>query len=246
MCHDGPIAGHPGRLKTRELVQRDYWWPGMIWDINKYVDGCPIYPKVKPVREKPVGELKPTEIPSEPWEVISVDFITELPDSAGSNCIMNIIDRHSKLLYSGACDTRITAEGVARLFLDTAWRYEGLPKQVISDRGPQFAAAFTKELNRLLRIKGSLSTAYHPQTDGQTERVNQEMEVYLRIFINHHQNDWTEWLSLATFSWNAKINPATKRSPFEMAHGRQPRLGTEPTRTHPDGRLQSATMWLRG
>ena len=105
----------------------------MIWDINKYVDGCPMCLEVKPVCEKPVGELKPTEIPSEPWGVISVNFITELPDSAGSHCIMNIIDQHSKLLYSSACNTRITAEGVARLFLDTAWHYEGLPKQVISD-----------------------------------------------------------------------------------------------------------------
>jgi hypothetical protein len=150
MYHDGPIPGHPGRLKTREFVQRDYWWPGMIWDINKYVDSCPTCPKVKPVRERPVGQLKPTEIPAEPWEIISVDFIVELPESAGCNCIMNIVDRHSKLLYSGACDTRITAEGAARLFLDSAWRYEGLPQQVISDQGPQFAAAFTKELNRLL------------------------------------------------------------------------------------------------
>jgi hypothetical protein len=240
MCHDGPVVGHQGRLKTREVVQRDYWWPGMIWDINRYVDGCPICPRVKPVRERPVGELKLTEIPTEPWEIISVDFITDLPESAGSNCVMNIVDRHSKLLYSGACDTRITAQGAARLFLDTAWRYEGLPRQVISDRGPQFAAAFTKELNRLLRIKGSLSTAYHPQSDGQTEHVNQEMEIYLRIFINFHQNDWTEWLSLATFSWNAKINPITKRSPFEMAHGRQPRLGMEPTRQHSNERIQGA------
>ena len=92
---------------------------------------------------------------------------------------MNVIDRHSKLLYSGACNTKISAEGAAKLFLETAWQYEGLPRQVISDRGPQFAAAFTKELNRLLRIKGSLTTAYHPQSDGQTERVNQEMEIYL-------------------------------------------------------------------
>jgi hypothetical protein len=133
MCHDGPIAGHPGRLKTRELIQRDYWWPGMIWEVNKYVDGCLICPKVKPIREKPVGELKPTEIPAEPWEIISVNFIVELPESSGSNCIMNVVDRHSKLLYSGACNTKITAEGAARLFLDTAWRYEGLPRQVISD-----------------------------------------------------------------------------------------------------------------
>jgi hypothetical protein len=238
--HDTLTAGHPGRLKTRENVQRDYWWPRMISDVNTYVDGCPICPKVKPVREKPVGELKPTEIPTEPWDIITVDFVGELPESQGHNAIMNVVDRHSKLLYSGACDTKINAEGAARLFLDTAWRYEGLPRQIISDRGPQFAAAFTTELNRLLRIKGSKSTAYHPQTDGQTERVNQEMEIYLRIFINHHQNDWAEWLSLATFSWNAKIDPTTKRSPFEKAHGRQPRLGMEPTRESNDPRIQSA------
>ena len=166
-------------MKTRELIQQNYYWPGMIWDINKYVDGCPICPKVKPVRDKPIGELKPTEIPKQPWDIIAVDFVRELPESAGKNCIMNVIDRHSKLLYSGACNTKISAEGAAKLFLETAWQYEGLPRQVISDRGPQFAAAFTKELNRLLRIKGSLTTAYHPQSDGQTERVNQEMEIYL-------------------------------------------------------------------
>jgi len=112
ICHDGPISGHPGRLKTREVIQQDYWWPGMIWDVNKYVDSCPICPKVKPVRAKPVGELKPMEIPSEPWEIISVDFITDLPKSARCNCIKNVINHHSKLLYSGACSTRISAEGV--------------------------------------------------------------------------------------------------------------------------------------
>jgi hypothetical protein len=239
-CHDGPIAGHPGRLCTRELVQADYWWPGMIWDINRYVDGCPICPKVKPVREKPIGELKPTEIPKELWEIISVDFVGELPESSGKNVIMNVVDRHSKLLYSGACNTNISVEGAARLFLETAWKYEGLPRQIISDRGPQFAAAFTKELNRLLRIKGSSTTAYHPQSDGQTERVNQEMEIYLRIFINHYQNDWTQWLPLATFSWNARINPTTHLSPFAAAHGRQLRMGMEPTRKHSDERLQNA------
>jgi transposase InsO family protein len=153
---------------------------------------------------------------------------------------MNVVDRHSKLLYLGACNTNISAEGAAHLFLETAWQYEGLPRQIISDRGPQFAAVFTKELNRLLWIKGSLTTAYHPQSDGQTERVNQEMEIYLRIFINHYQNDWTQWLPLATFSWNAWINPTTHRSPFEAAHGRQPRMGMEPTRKHSDGRLQNA------
>lgn len=141
----------------------------MVHDVNTYVDGCEKCAMAKPVRAKPVGELKPTEIASEPWEIITVNFIVELLESQGKNAIMNIVDKHSKLLYSGACDTTITAKGSAKLFLETAWQYEGLPRQVISDRGPQFAAKFTNELNRLLRIKGSLSTVYHPQTDGQTE-----------------------------------------------------------------------------
>jgi len=214
----------------------------MIWDINWYVDGCPICPRVKPMREKPVGELKPMEIITEPWEIISVDFITNLPESAGSNCIINIVNQHLKLLYSGsgACNTQITTQGVARLFLDMVWHYEGLLQQVISDRGPQFAAAFMKELNYLLWIKDSFSTAYHPQTDSQTECVNQEMEIYLCIFIDYHQNDWTEWLSLATFLWNTKINLTMKHSLFEVAHGQQPHLGMEPTSRHPGKCIQEA------
>jgi hypothetical protein len=164
---------------------------------------------VKPVQGKLIGELKPTENPKEPWEIISVNFVSELLESAGKNTIMNVVNQHSKLLYSGTCNIRISAEGTACLFLETAWQYEGLPRQVISDQGLQFATAFTKELNKLLWIKGSLTTAYHPQSNRQTEQVNQEMEIYLQIFINHYQNDWTQWLPLATFLWNAQINPTT-------------------------------------
>jgi hypothetical protein len=105
----------------------------MIWDINRYVDSCPVCLKAKPVWEKPVGQLKPTEIPAKPWEIILVDFIVELPKSARCNCIMNVIDHHSKLLNSGACNTRIMVEGAVRLFSDSAWHYEGLPWQIISD-----------------------------------------------------------------------------------------------------------------
>ena len=100
-----------------------------------------------------------------------------------------MVDWHSKLLYSGAFNMQISAECTAHLFLETAWQYEGLTRQVISDWGSQFAATCTKELNKLLWIKGSLTTAYHLQSDGQTEQVNQEMEVYLQISINHYQND---------------------------------------------------------
>ena len=239
-CHNGPITRHPGQLCTHELVQSEYWWPAMIWDINQYIDRCPICLKAKLVWEKPIGELKPTEIPSEPWEIISVDFVSKLPESARKNTIMNMVNQHLKLLYSRACNTNITIEGAACLFLETAWQYEALPLQVISDRGPQFAATFTKGLNQLLQIKGSLTTAYHPQSNRQTEWVNQEMKIYLWIFINHYQNDWTQWLPLTTFLWNTWINPTTHRSPFEAAHGRHPRIGLEPTCQPSDDQLQKA------
>jgi hypothetical protein len=105
-----------------------------------------------------------------------------------------------------------------------------LPEEIISDRGPQFASAFTKELNRLLGIRTSLSTAYHPQTDGQTERVNQEIEQYLRLFVNERQDDWYEWIALAEFTYNNRIHSTTHHSPFELDMGQHPRIGTEPRR----------------
>ena len=136
-----------------------------------------------------------------------MDFIGPLPESRGNNMILNVVDRHSKLLYSLPCHDNITAEGVAWIFQKEIWPHKGLPKQVITDQGPQFVAAFTKELYKLLRITGAPSTAYHPQTDGQMERVNQEIKVYLWAFINHHQDNWEDWLPAATFSWNSKPGP---------------------------------------
>ena len=109
-----------------------------------------------------------------------MDLIGPLLMSRGHNMFLNVVDRHLKLLYSLPCHKTITAEGVARLFQKEIWPHEGIPEQIIADRGPQFVATFTKELYQLLKITGALSTAYHLQTDGQMERVNQEVEVYLR------------------------------------------------------------------
>ena len=123
----------------------------------------------------------------------------------------------------------ITAEGVTRLFQKEIWPHEGIPEQIITDRGPQFVATFTKELYQLLKITGAPSTAYHPQMDRQTERVNQEVEVYLHTFINHHQDNLEDWLPAAVFSWNSKPGPMTW-SPFEAMKGYQPTMGPEPLR----------------
>jgi transposase InsO family protein len=126
--------------------------------------------------------------------------------------------------------TSLSSEGVARLFRDHVWKDFGLPESIIYDRGSVFVSRFMEALNHLLGIRANPSTAYHPQTDGQTERVNQEVEQYLRTFVNYHQDDWADWLSLAEFSHNDKVNDSTHYSPFYLNWGRHPRKGVEPRR----------------
>ena len=140
--------------------------------------------------EMPVGKLRPNQIPERPWQYISVDFITKLPMSKGHDSILVVCDRFSKMSHFVATTAKTMAEGLVRLFRDYVWKLYRLPESVISDRGPQFAVGLTRELNKMLGIETKLSTAYHPQTDGQTERTNQELEQYLRIYVNHRQNNW--------------------------------------------------------
>ena len=122
----------------------------------------------------------------------------------------------------------MTLEGVARIFRDTVWRDFGLPEVVISDRGSQFVSNFTKDLYWLLGIKMNPSTAYHPQTDGQTEYINQEVKQYLRLFVNYRQDNWAEWLPLTEFSYNDKIQSSTGYSPFYLNYGQHPWKSTDP------------------
>ena len=140
--------------------------------------------------EMPVGKLRPNQIPERPWQYISVDFITKLPMSKGHDSILVVCDRFSKMSHFVATTEKTMAEGLARLFRDNVWKLHGLPESVISDREPQFAAGLTKELNKMLGIETKLLIAYYPQTDSQTERTNQELEQYLRIYVNHRQNNW--------------------------------------------------------
>ena len=116
----------------------------------------------------------------------------------------------------------LTAEGAAHLYRDNVWKHHGWPKKITSDRGPQFAVAFARKLNRLLGIKMGLSTAFHPQTDGQTERVNQELEQYLHLYTNYMQDDWNEYLASAEFTFNNRTHSSTGYSPFYLDYGRHP------------------------
>ena len=223
--HDTPIAEHGGQWKTVELVTRNYWWPGVTREVKRYVEWCDQCQRMKNRAEMPVGKLRPNQVPERPWQHISVDFIMKLLVSKGHDSILVVCDRFSKMFHFVATTEKMTAEGLARLFRDNVWKLHGLPESVISDRGPQFAAGLTRELNKMLGIETKLSTAYLPETNGQMERTNQELEQYLRMYVNHRQNNWSEWLATAEFAFNNKVHTATKMSSFQVNYGREPRMG---------------------
>jgi len=208
-----------------ELVTRNYWWPGVTREVGRYVEGCDLCQQMKNRTEEVTGKFKLGEVPEKPWTHISVDFITKLPMVTGKDAILVVCDRLSKMTHFVTTTEGATAEGLARLFRDNVWRLHGLPESVVSDRGPQFATELTKELNRMLGIQMKLSTAFHPQTDGQTECMNQELEQYLQFFVDHRQKDWPEWLASAEFAVNNKIHSTTKVSPFIANYRRQVRMG---------------------
>ena len=207
-----------------ELVTRNYWWLGVTRDVGRYVEGCNLCQKMKNRTEEVAGKLKLSEVLEKLWTHLMVDFITKLPVVAGKDAILVVCDRLSKMTHFVVTTEGTLAEGLVRLFRDNVWKLHGLPESVVSDRGPQFTAELMKELNRMLGIETRLPTAFYPQTDRQMERMNQELEQYLRFFVDHRQKDWPEWLASAEFVVNNKAHMATKVLPFIANYGKELRM----------------------
>src|SRR6266446_2050338 len=212
-----------------ELVSQNYWWPGLSRYITKFITGCDACNQTKTFPTQKVGKVIPNKVPDRHWQVISIDMIGELPDSKGYNAILVVVDCLSKRIHAIPTVNSLDSAGVARLFLEHVWRHHRLPEEVLSDRRPAFMSNFLRELAALLGVKLTPSTSYHPQTDGQTEHVNQEIEAYLRVFVSHRQDDWADWLPLAEFAYNNRIHSTTRCTPFELDSGQHPRMGSEPT-----------------
>ena len=223
--HDLPSAGHPGRWKTYELVSRNYWWPGMSIFVKNYVTGCDMCQRMKNRPQQPFGPLMPNEVPQGPWEIITIDLITQLPESNGFNAICVIVCRLLKRAHFLPIRNNFLSKDLAQLLFDRIYPLHGLPLQVISDRGVQFAAELFQEWCKLLGIESHMTTAYHPQADGQTERVNQSLEQYLRCYVDYNLDDWAELLPVAEFAYNNLAHEGTKDTPFFLEYGRHPRAG---------------------
>ena len=222
-----PAAGHPGRERTFELLTGKYFWPSMRKDVERFVANCHICRRTKPRRHAFHGTPLTLPVPDRPWQDITMDFVMGLPKSKGFDAIWVVVDRLSKQRHFVPCMTTVDAEGLARLFIDNVFRLHGLPDSIVSDRGPQFAADFWRYLCSCLGIATRLSTAFHPQTDGQTERINASMEEYLRAHVNYLQDDWVQYLALAEFAANNQESTTTGASPFFATSGNNPRVDFE-------------------
>jgi transposase InsO family protein len=242
--HEAAAAGHPGRSKTLELLKRSYYWPRMQADTDRFVRNCHTCQRSRTARHAPFGVLRPLPIPDRPWQDIAMDFVTGLPPSQGYDAIWVVIDRLTKARHFVPCHTTVDATALADMFVAHIFRLHGLPTTIVSDRGPQFAAAFWQRLCNRLGIDRRLTTAFHPQSDGQTERANGIMEQYLRAHVSYLQDDWAAWLPLAEFAANNQASETTGTSPFFGLYGHDPRWQcdlTEPAANDPDDQRAHAT-----
>lgn len=222
--HDSVLIGHPGRDKTIELVERDFYWSGLKRFVAEYVQSCAECQRNKSKKHKPYGMLHSLPVPKLPWAEISMDFVEQLPISEGFDSILVVADRFTKEARFIATKGTMTSTDLCQTVLKEVISKTGLPDSVTSDRGKLFVSKFFRELLRLLKIETRFSTPYHPQTDGNTERINQSLEGYLRTYCGWNQDDWVRLLPLAEFTYNNSVHTSTKTTPFFANHGYHPRF----------------------
>jgi Reverse transcriptase (RNA-dependent DNA polymerase)/RNase H-like domain found in reverse transcriptase/Integrase zinc binding domain/Chromo (CHRromatin Organisation MOdifier) domain/Retroviral aspartyl protease len=223
-CHNTPYSGHPGRDKTLQVVKHMFWWPSMAADVAEFVRTCPSCQRNKVSTRAPAGLLQPLPIPGEPWQSVSMDLVTDLPMSeAGHDSIVVFVDRLTKMVHLAPCKKADGAKQIAKLFIDHVFQYHGMPQHMVTDRDPRFTSDFWQQVFQQLGTTQSLSSAYHPQTDGNTERVNRVMEDMLRHFVAADQSNWEALLPMVAFAINGSHHDSIQTSPFMLNFGRMPR-----------------------
>ena len=225
MYHNHETAGHPGELETYNSIRQHYWWPGLQTFVKNYVQGCETCQqfKINQSPSNPANQAIEGAKTTRPFAHCSMDLITDLPPVEGYDSILVVVDRGLlKRVILCPCMKTLTWEGTAILLWDNLFKRFGLPDKMISDRDPRFAAHTFQELLKLLNIRSNLTTAYHPQSDGATERVNQEIEAYLAIYCMSHPEDWLHSLSTLEFTHNNRRHAERIQTPFELIQGDSP------------------------
>lgn len=206
-----------------DLLSRYYYWPSMHQDVKDYVSSCHACQSNKARNAKLEGLAQPLPHPPRRWDQVSMDLITQLPRTkSGNDAIVVVVDKYSKMLHCFPTTTTVTAPQLAKLFFDEIVRHHGVPSSIISDRDPRFTSSFWQQLWKQLGTKLAMSTAYHPQTDGQTERANRTIEEMLRAYVNSKQNDWDQHLTAVEIAYNNSKQMSTGFSPFYLNYGQHP------------------------
>jgi hypothetical protein len=221
-CHDSPVAGHQGFVKTYRQVRERFSWKGLKEDVMRHIKECTTCQANKDEHTHPTGLLQPLPIPEHKWESISMDFITGLPKAQGKDCIFVVVDRLTKFAHFFSIATDFSATQVADLFFREVFRLHGLPKTIVSDRDSRFMSTFWQELFRLVGTALTPSTSYHPQTDGQTKIVNKWVEGYLRNYVSGQQKAWVRWLHLGEYCYNTTHHMSIGMTPFRALYSYDP------------------------
>lgn len=223
-AHASSFIGHPGVDRTAFVIGKRFWWPKSKADIQNYVAACPECATHKSSHQRPAGLLRPLPVPHRPWSHIAVDFVTGLPVSQGNTFVMTVVDRFSRLTHFVPLAKLPSAKQTAQAMLEHVFRLHGFPNDIVSDRGPQFVSCFWREFCGLLGAEVSLSSGYHPETNGQTERANQQLETGLRLLAARNPSTWSQKLLWVEFAHNTLPCASTGLTPFQCAYGFQPPL----------------------
>ena len=244
LYHDEQTAGHWGVQKTTELLQRKFKWEGMRLDVEEYIQACPVCQGNSAPRHKPYGKLEPLPPPSRPWKEISIDLITQLPVSLRGtdefNAILTIVDRYTKMAVFLPIHDTIDAADLAELMHTEVELRFGPPSGITSDRDSRITSKFWAEVSYYSMIKRRMSTAFHPQTDGQTEILNKIVENYLRAYVNLEQMNWAKLLPTAAFAYNNSMNHTLRMSPFKAMYGYDPEFHVDVADDTPRGGIPAA------
>jgi transposase InsO family protein len=245
-AHDCVVSGHLGVHKTLARLQRVAYWPNMERDVRLYVRTCDSCQRNKPSNQRKPGLLQPLPIPDHNWDSVSMDFVVRLPMTlTGYDAVMVVVDRLTKMAHLVPSTTDSTAEDTARLFFDEIFRLHGLPASIVSDRDPKFTSAFWQTLFSLTGTKLKMSTAYHPQTDGQTERLNRTMEEMLRAYVAYDMRNWDFLLPAVEFAYNSSVQESTKHTPFYLNYGFHPRAPLDVFAVSQEGSDAGSDLFLQ-